>query len=310
MKKLINSSLFILNPAAGHGRAARVWASFQKELARVLPGASCVRTESPGHATAIAREAVLGGVGRLVAVGGDGTFSEVLEGVMSAPEELRRKAWLASIPAGSGCDFARHLGYSKDRRGFIELITKGSARPADVGRIKYTGLDGSARERHFINIAAFGIAGDVAHHVKRTGKALGGTLSYALSSARALLTARAKRLRLKADGADLSGKYHMCVLANTSFTGGGMLIAPGASHEDGLFDLVLVSDMSRLRLLKNFPKIYRGSHLSEPGVSLRRVKTLSAGSDETVYLNIDGEADGMLPASFEMLPGAVMLLQK
>jgi diacylglycerol kinase (ATP) len=90
--------------------------------------------------------------------------------------------------------------------------------------------------------------------------------------------------------------------------GGGMLIAPQASHDDGLLDLVLVSDMSRFRLLRNFPKIYKGAHLAEPGVSLLRIRTLTVDSDETVYLNIDGEADGMLPASFEVFPLAMAVV--
>jgi len=302
------STLFILNPAAGHGRAAGVWEAFRADAERLLPDSVCVRTNGRAHATAIARDAVTGGATRIIAVGGDGTFSEVLEGVMRAPAQLRRTVALAALPAGSGCDLARHLAYPKGRQELLDLFARGPRRLMDVGRVRYMGLDGSARERHFINIAAFGIAGDVAHHVHRMGKALGGRLSYALSSAWVLLTARAKTVRLNCDGRDLSGRYHMGVLANTSSMGGGMMIAPGASHDDGALDLVLVSDMSRFRLLRNFPKIYSGTHLDQAGVSLHGVRTLRAESDETVYLNIDGEADGMLPASFEILPKAVTVL--
>ena len=178
----------------------------------------------------------------------------------------------------------------------------------DAGKIRYIGPDGAERVRHFINIAAFGLAGDVAHHIHRAGKKLGGTLSYALSSARALLTARAKPLRLTADGRDLSGRYHLGVIANTAYMGGGMLVAPQAVDDDGVMELVLVADMSRLRLWNNFPRLYRGTHLNGRGISLRGIKTLKAESDETVYLNIDGEAAGTLPVSFELLPKAVTVL--
>ncbi len=302
------STVFIVNPAAGHGRAGRVWASLEGEALRLQPDSARVVTERPGHAAEFARELTEKGISRLIAVGGDGTFSEMLEGVMAAPEPLRRGVLLGAVPAGSGCDLARHLGYPGDRDGLIELLARGRARPLDVGRLDYSGADGSARRRHFINIAAFGLAGDVAHHIKAMGKPLGGTLSYALSSARVLLTARAKRVRLAADGADLSGAYHLGVLANTSSMGGGMLVAPGAVDDDGLMDLVLVADMSRPALFRNFPKLYRGTHLASPGVTLRRVRRLEASSDETVRLNIDGEADGMLPAVFEVLPKAVSVL--
>jgi len=275
---------------------------------RDLPYAACERTGGSGHAVVIARDAVMNGVKRLVAVGGDGTFGEVLEGLMRTPIELRREVSLATIPAGSGCDLARHLAYPKDRGEIIDIILHGHKTPVDVGRIRYRGLNGSQRERHFINIAAFGIAGKAAHNINLMGKALGGRLSYAVSSLWTLMTAKAGRMRITADGKDISGRYHMGVLANTSFMGGGMLIAPQASHDDGKLDLVLVEDMSRFRLLKNFPRIYRGGHLSEAGVSLLRVSKLSAESDETVYLNIDGEADGVLPASFEVLPQAATLM--
>lgn len=302
------STIFIINPAAGHGRAGRVWGSFSGAAQRLLPDSACAFTAHQGHAAALAREAVLAGATRLIAVGGDGTFSEMLEGVMGAPGNLRRKVTLGAIPAGSGCDLARHLGYPRDREGLINLLARGAPRPLDVGLINYAGLDGSPRRRHFVNIAAFGLAGDVAHHIKATGKPLGGTVSYFVSSAWVLLTAKARTVRLKADGRDISGRYHLGVLANTSSMGGGMMIAPGTRDDDGQMELVLVSDMSRFSLMRNFPALYKGTHLDSPGITMTGVRRLEAESDETVYLNIDGEADGMLPAVFETLPLAINVI--
>lgn len=302
------STLFILNPAAGHGRAARAWDSLKEEAFRLLPGSGCAATERPGHAAQLARAAMEAGTTRLIAVGGDGTFCETLEGVMGAPEHLRRGITLGAVPAGSGCDLARHLGYPAGRGALLELLARGRPRPLDVGRVSYRGEDGAPRVRHFINIAAFGLAGDVAHRVHQLGKPLGGTLSYAAASVLALLGARASALRLKADGKEISGPYHLGVLANTSSMGGGMLIAPGAVDDDGLMDLVLVGGMSRLALAANLPRLYKGTHLSSPGVTITRLRRLEAESDETVYLNIDGEADGMLPAVFEVLPRAVSVI--
>jgi len=302
------STYFILNPAAGHGRAGRVWNALKETALRLQPDSRCVVTERGGHACELARALAEGGASRLIAVGGDGTFSEMLEGVMAAPEHLRRGVTLGAVPAGSGCDLARHLRYPAGRDGLIELLARGRTRPLDVGRLDYTREDGSPGRRHFINIAAFGLAGDVAHSIKAMGKPLGGTVSYAVASVRSMLTARAKELKLHADGRDISGRYHLGVLANTSSMGGGMLIAPGTSDNDGLMDLVLVADMGRLALARNFPKLYKGTHLGEPGITLTRLRRLEAGSDETVWLNIDGEADGKFPAVFEVLPGAVKVL--
>lgn len=304
----MSSTVFILNPAAGHGRAQGVWESFRDDIRRALPDSSCLRTEGPGHASALAADALRKGAKLLVAVGGDGTVSEALEGMMSAPAGLRDGAALACLPAGSGCDLARHLAYPKDREGLLKMLSGGRRRLIDAGRISYTRADGSRRERHFINIAAFGLAGDVARRVQAKGKPLGGALSYAFASLRALAGARASALKLEADGRDISGRYHMGVLANTSTMGGGMVVAPGAVDDDGAMELVLVSDMSRLRLLRNMPRIYSGAHIGQEGISLLRVRSLKASSDGPVYMNIDGEAEGMLPASFEVLPKAVSVL--
>ncbi|HCC46639.1 MAG TPA: hypothetical protein DEQ38_00745 [Elusimicrobia bacterium] len=301
-------NFFILNPAAGHGRAGSFWAAIKDRALRLAPGSGFAATERSGHAAALARGAVLAGAEKIIAVGGDGTFCEALEGVLSAPEDLRRRAALGAFPAGSGCDLARHLGCPRDGDGLLAMLARGPVRPIDAGRVQYTQEDGSPGVRHFINIAAFGLAGDVAHHIKEMGKPLGGTVSYAVSSLISIMSARARELRLKADGRDISGRYHLGVLANTSSMGGGMLVAPGARDDDGLMDLVLVSDMSRLALARKFPLLYSGTHLGTSGVSVVSLRRLEADSDETVYLNIDGEAGGRLPAVFEVLPRAVNIL--
>lgn len=303
-------NFFIINPSAGHGRARRFWEELGPGALRQSPGSSFAFTERPRHAAELALAAARSGAGRIVAVGGDGTFCEALEGLMGAPEEIRREAALGAFPAGSGCDLARHLGCPRDGAGLLKMLSGGESRLMDVGLLRYTGEDGKPRERHFINIAAFGLAGDVAHHIKEMGKPLGGTVSYAVSSLLSILGARARMLRLRADGREISGRFHLGVLANTSSMGGGMLVAPGTRDDDGEMDLVLVSDMSRLRLVRKFPLLYRGAHIGTPGVERIPLRRLEAEAEpgETVYLNIDGEADGRLPASFEVLPKAVRVL--
>lgn len=301
-------NFFIINPAAGHGRAAGVWESVREQALRLVPGSRAAFTSGPGEATQLALAAALEGAERIIAVGGDGTFCEALEGVMTAPERVRLKTALGAVPAGSGCDLSRHLKYPRSRDGVLDMLARGACRRLDVGRLSYTREDGSPGTRHFINIAAFGLAGDVARQIRRMGKPLGGTVSYALSSLLVMLGARAKALRLKADGRDISGRYHLGVLANTSSMGGGMLVAPGTKDDDGLMDLVLVADMGRLALAGKFPKLYNGTHLGEPGVTLVPLRRLEADSDEPVWLNIDGEAEGRLPAVFEVLPGAASVM--
>lgn len=303
-----SGAVFILNPAAGNGRAAGLWDRARDSALQALPGAVFLRTEGPGHAAELAYHAATNGAGRIIAVGGDGTFSEVLEGMMRAPAPIRRNALLGCLPAGSGCDLARHLGYPAELDEVLLVLAGTRYRRLDAGRTRFTGSDGAPRERHFINIAAFGIAGDVARRVATMGKPLGGTLSYLAATLGCLVSARARGFRLRADGRDLSGRYHLVAIANTSSTGGGMKIAPGARDDDGRFDLVTVTDMSRLALLRSFPRIYAGTHLTVPGVRRELVARLEAECDDPAWMNIDGEADGRLPASFELLPGAVSVL--
>ncbi len=301
----MSSALFIINPAAGHGRAGRAWAALKDAALRLVPDAACAVTESAGHAAELARAAAEDGVSKIIAVGGDGTFCEALEGLMGASERARSRAALGAVPAGSGCDLARHLGYPKDRDGLIALLARGGTRRIDVGLASFAG---GSRRRHFINIAAFGLGGDVARRVAASGKPLGGTLSYAFASLAALAAARARPMRLVADGAPMEGRWHLGVLANTSSMGGGMLIAPGAVDDDGEMELVLAGDMSRAALLAAMPSLYRGRHIGRPGIEILKVKRLECSSREPVSLNIDGEADGAFPAVFEVLPKAVSVI--
>ena len=302
------SNFFIVNPAAGHGRALGFWNALRERALRLAPGSGFAVTDRPGGAAALAEEAVRGGAEKVIAVGGDGTLREALEGMMAAPESLRLRSALGAFPAGSGCDLARHLGCPRDPDGLLGMLARGRSRPIDAGRVDFTGEDGSPATRHFINIAAFGLAGDVARHIKGMGKPFGGTVSYAVSSLLSILGARARAIALRADGVEIEGRFHLGVLANTSSMGGGMLVAPGARDDDGLMDLVLVADMSRPALIGKFPLIYKGKHIGSPGVSRISLRRLEVYSEEPVCLNIDGEAEGMLPAVFETLPRAVNVL--
>lgn len=299
-------TLFIVNPAAGHGRGEARFHS----AARALPGGWVSRiTERAGDGERLAREAVEEGFERVVACGGDGTLGEALNGFLSAPEEKRARSALGTWPAGSGCDTARHFGIASTPEA-LAAVAAAEPQPVDVGRVTFAAQDGKTLSRWFVNVASFGVAGEVARRVAASGKPLGGALSYLVTSVGALLTTPARDIELLADGAALPrGKVHLVSVANTSSTGGGMLIAPGADASDGALDLVIVGDLSRPRLLAEFPRVYAGAHLGRPGVTARRIRRLEARSAERVYLNIDGEAVGVLPAAFEVLPKALPFLR-
>lgn len=299
-------ALFVVNPAAGHGRAASRWSRAGGEDAARRLGAEVRWTERPGHAARLARDGVERGCDAVVAVGGDGTVGEVVDGYLTAAPEARAGAVLGTWPVGSGCDLARHLGVKAESS--LAALLESPVRRLDAGRLRGLGYDGRSFERHFLNMASMGLAGEVALRAHRGGKPLGGTFSYMASSLAALLRARARPLELTVDGVREEGRYHLLCVANTSTVGGGMRIAPGADPEDGFMELVSIEDLPRLELLRHFPKIYSGTHLGIRGVSLRRIRRLAVRSAQTVHLNVDGDVAGTLPVELEVLPGAVPFL--
>jgi diacylglycerol kinase family enzyme len=168
---------------------------------------------------------------------------------------------------------------------------------------------GAPKSRHVLNVAALGLAGDVAAGVEKRGKALGGTLTYLFEGLLAISGARPKRMKLVVDGREEpAAEYHLVAAANTGTTGGGMRIAPQADAEDGLLDLLTVGPLSRVELLRLMPAIYAGGHVGAPGVTLRRARRVEAYPDEPLALNLDGDLDGVAPAVFEILPKAIAFL--
>jgi len=302
-------TLFIVNPAAGHGRAGGRWEKARALAKNIFPDMELARTDKPGHGKELAHEAVAAGVELIVAVGGDGTLGEVVDGYLSVPLHMRQDTRLFTFPAGSGCDFAHHMGIPREPEAWAKALAMDGRRRLDAGRATFRGRDGAPRARYFLNVAALGLPGEVAESVNRRGKALGGTLTYLLEGVLSVMTAKARRMRLTVDGvAQAPADYHLVAVANTSTFGGGMRLAPEADAEDGLLDLLTISDMSRARLMGLLPRAYSGGHVGRPGVALRRARRIEIHSDEVMPLNIDGDAEGLAPAVFEVLPKAIAFL--
>lgn len=304
-------ALFVVNPAAGFGKAITRWQTIVERVRAGHPAAEVWHTKAKGDGAALARRGLEQRFEAVIAVGGDGTLGEVVDGFLSAPEADRAGAVCGTWPAGSGCDTARHLGLSPadPPERLLELLKERRVRRLDAGVVHFTHEDGRPGSRRFINIAALGLAGTVARELERAGKRWGGSGSYFVSSIRALCGARPERIELVVDGRkEAPAMLHMAVVANSSSFGGGMRIADGADMEDGLFDFVTVEGVSRWRLLMNFPKIYRGTHFGVPGITRRLVRRVEANASTDVWLNIDGEALGRLPAVFELLPKALPFL--
>ena len=311
MEDLRGKTVVILNPAAGAGRSGTLWDERRAVLEGILPEFVERRSERRGHGAELAREAVEAGAARIVSVGGDGSWHEVVQGFMGASAEKRRNAVLGCLPTGSGCDFARHLGIPLEFKGAALRLESDTVRRLDVVRAEVSHEDGNKRTVYLTNLAAFGLGGEVARVVERNGKNAGGPLSYFLATVGAVFRSSPEDFDVRLDGRRIEGPFHTVLLANTSSTGGGMKIAPDADAEDGRFEVLTVGEMSKISMLLKLSKVYSGSHIGEPGIEYLKGEHLEARPPEggaSYPLNLDGESFGQLPADFTIERGILPVL--
>jgi YegS/Rv2252/BmrU family lipid kinase len=211
------------------------------------------------------------------------------------------------VPAGTGGDFIKTLGVPRETAAAAAAL-KSPARAIDVGRLRYVEDNGKEATRHFINIASFGIGGLVDRYVNRSSKALGGKVSFALATLKAGAKYKNATVRLVLDGGTpREGRVYNVAVANGRYFGGGMKVAPDAALDDGWFDVVTLGDFGFSDLLFRGLDIYSGKHLKNPKVTVTRARRVDAEAVDgaEVLLDVDGEAPGRLPASFELLAGAL-----
>lgn len=304
-------TVVIVNPQAGGGSLGRRWVEVSEILRRSLGSFDDARTESAGDATRLAASAIASGAGTVVAIGGDGTINEVVNGFFSEGASTGSCA-LGIIPFGTGGDFRKTVGLPKDLASAAAVIADRKIQTIDVGKLSYTGAAGESETRMFANIASFGLSGEVDELVNQSSKRLGGRLSFMLATARASMRYHNQRvsLRFDDDPESVDMTVSTVAVANGRYFGGGMKVAPDAELDDGYFDVVAIGDMSMTDFVLHGHKLYRGTHLGHPKISCRRARVVTAEplGDEPVRLDVDGETPGILPARFELVPSALRLI--
>ncbi|HEX7624668.1 MAG TPA: diacylglycerol kinase family protein [Anaeromyxobacteraceae bacterium] len=301
----------IVNPASASGRTGRHFDDIARAVRSAVGDFECSFTERRGHGVVLAREVSRAGANLVVAVGGDGTASEVVDGLMleRAPGGARSgESAFGFISRGTGGDLRRSLGCPADAVGAARLLAGPAECVLDLGRVEFVGHDGKPEARHFVNVAGFGIAGRVVRDTERMGKALGGKATFMLASAKALLGWHDQPVRWRIDGGSWKeDRITSLSVCNGRFFGGGMMVAPAARMDDGLFDVTLWKGLGFADFVLKKGMLYDGSHLRLPNTTTfqgRLVEAEPIGRDP-VLLDVDGEQPGVLPARFTILGGVL-----
>jgi diacylglycerol kinase (ATP) len=304
--------LFVVNPKSGGGATERTWDSMRATIERALGPIDVEMTKRSGHGTELAREGAKAGHELVVAVGGDGTFHEVVNGLMEAKADGKTETRVGLIGQGTGGDFRKTLGIEHRLDKYLDALSSGKERPLDVGRFS----GGGKKDHYFVNILSAGMGGLVDRYVADASKALGGKAAYFGASLKALVAARLGNVKCKVtlDGTteERAIRSYMIAVCNGRYFGGGMKVAPQAQIDDGTFDVVALGATSKLGFALTSSSIYSGDHIGRHGTVHFRANKIEmdlANDDarDVFLLDVDGEPMGGLPLTIEAVPKALVL---
>lgn len=303
----------IVNPRSGGGRTGARLGAIGDALAAALGEVTVLTTTAPGDATRLTAKALREGYRRIVAIGGDGTLNEAVNGFFSARAPIAADAEFAFAMSGSGGDFRKSFDIGADLMDAIARLKSATPRPIDLGRVAYRDRSGAAQERLFLNIASCGLSGDVVERVNRAriAKWFGGPFAFKWHSTMAALGFKPWRLRLTVDEAfDRELDVSVIAVCNGRYFGGGMKVAPDAALDDGLFDIVVIGATSKREMIARMNEIYAGAHIAHPSVTVLRGRHVVASvvDERPAPAERDGEGDMRLPATFDILPAALTVL--
>ncbi len=281
----------IVNPSSGGGHAARALPAVRAALGRYGLEHHVELTLDLEHARALARDAVA--VGEMpVAYGGDGLVAAVADAVRDTG------AVIGVLPGGRGNDFARCLGLPLDPVAAAAVLADGSPKAIDMG---------ASGDHSFLGIATCGFDSE-ANRIANSARLVRGRFVYTYGGLRALATWRPASFTLRVDGVEHALYGYTVSVANASMHGGGMLIAPDASLEDGQFDVVMIADLPKRRFLRLLPTVFRGEHVQQDEVRILRGSTVELSADRPFTIYADGDPLAVLPARLQVLPGAVRVM--
>ncbi len=298
----------IINPASASGKMRERWQAIQATLRAENFAFDCAFTERPLHAVELTRAALAARCDLIVAVGGDGTLNEVVNGMVTQDgAAVNPNAALGLITSGTGGDFARTAGIPRDPIAAAQRLARATqTRPLDVGELAYA-RDGKPTRRFFVNVAGMGFDAEVIERTESGGKRGGGTIPYYSALVTTIWKYRNKQVAVQMDDQRVAGMLNAVVVCNGKYFGGGMQISPNSSLDDGLFHVIILGDLGRFEVVMNTPRLYNGTILEHPKVSEYRAKIVAVEPKQRMLIEADGEFIGPGPATFRIHPGALRL---
>lgn len=304
--------LVIVNPHSGSNKCKRDWPKINKFLEEEQMEMVCKFTERQYHAIELVKKHIEeDGFTKVLAVGGDGTLNEVVNGVFQQERFKTTEITLGLITVGTGNDWGRMYEMPETYKKQVKMLTKGYTVLQDVGAANYR-FSEDEQKRYFINIAGMGYDALVAqktNHMKQKGK--GGPVAYLVNLISGLFQYKSIHLDITADGKKVfSGKVFSMSIGICKYNGGGMMQLPDAIPDDGLFDIMVIRKTTKLRIVTNIKHLYDGSFVNMPEVSQYTGKnvTIRSKPSHKLYLETDGESLGHSPLDFEIVPKAIRLV--
>lgn len=297
-------TLFIVNPNAG--RVRKTWKELEPRLGEWIDDYTVVMTHSPEDVTECLAQASVMDVEQIISIGGDGTNKFMINALMEHRQNRpNHKLVFGTIPAGTGRDFARGVGFPLDTIEAAEyVLTQARPKLIDIGLAKFAG-----EEHYFLNVSNAGIANDVALRVERSSKR---PWDFLFSVVTSLARYRPDAVKIELDGELwFEGNIYIAGVSNGKFIAQGMKIAPDALVDDGLFDVVIGEEMPTFELMKVVPSIYSGTHITHSKVKTKRAKhvRIISPNQHKIGMDLDGEpSDGASEITYELIPSSITML--
>lgn len=285
--------LFIVNPVAGKGRALEQIPKIKEKFDKERIDYEIKVTKEKGEGEKLAREGIENGFNHIIAVGGDGTAYEVVNGIRN------EKVVLGILPAGTGNDFARMLKMPKDHDDILETIKVARKRKIDIGLVN---------DRYFLNCSSVGIDAEIVKETEYIKKYVSGTLAYILGVLKTLIRYRYKEVDIEIDGKRMKKKIELMAVSNGKYYGGGMKINPMADFDDGFLDICIVNRISKIKFAMLFLTVFKGKHVEIQEVETLRGKEIKIYGNSSLMLNADGDIIGTTPAAIKIEKRAIEVI--